>query len=220
MADLAPDRPRLPPVRVPGDIGRLASRVRDLALKDDGQRVIIGLAGEPGAGKSTMAQQLSADLSAPIVPLDGFHLANAVLAAQGMSTCKGAMETFDIAGFCALIERITVDDATVYAPDFNRDIDEPIAASIPILRSDRIVITEGNYLLAEHPQLRKTRDRLAEVWYLDLASELRTERLIQRHHRFGKSPTAAMQWATGNDERNAAIVRNTRDLADLIIELA
>jgi pantothenate kinase len=119
-----------------------------------GQRRILGLVGAPGAGKSTLAEQILEAFPgrAVVVPMDGFHLANVELERLGRASRKGAEDTFDSAGYVALLNRLRAQrhGETVYAPAFRREIEEPIAGAIPVSPDVPLVITEGNYLLLEH----------------------------------------------------------------------
>ena len=206
----------------------LADRAR--ALVAGGRRAVLGIAGPPGAGKTTLSEVLVAALAqAPPpglvpgawvvhVPMDGFHLADVELERLGLRDRKGAPETFDALGYAALLRRLLEDeDDIVYAPGFERVIEQPIAGAIPIERSARLIITEGNYLLLDQPRWRQVRPLLAEVWYADLDRSTRLDRLIARHLRFGKTEPAAVAWATGTDERNAALIAATRERADLVV---
>jgi len=109
------------------------------------------------------------------------------------------------------------DEDVVYAPEFRRTLDEPVAASIAVPASVPLVITEGNYLLAETPQWKEVRAQLDEVWFMDTAPELRLGRLVDRHVEFGMVRAAAEAWATGPDEANAVLIEATRQRADRII---
>ena len=193
---------------------------RARALCGAGRRRILGLTGAPGAGKSWLAAQLAAALGpdAVVAPMDGFHLANAELARLGRRDRKGAADTFDAAGYVALLQRLRdPDEELVYAPAFDREIEEAIAGAIGIPRAVPLVITEGNYLLVEAGPWAGVRARLDEVWFLEPDEATRIERLIRRHVEFGKTPEAARAWALGSDERNAAVVRASRSRADVIV---
>ncbi|WP_030435233.1 nucleoside/nucleotide kinase family protein [Actinoplanes subtropicus] len=197
---------------------RLVARARGLVA--DGRRAVLGITGAPAAGKTTLAEELVAALGAGVahVPMDGFHLADAELERLGLRDRKGAPDTFDALGYAALLRRLIEDeDEIVYAPGFERVIEQPIAGAIPIERPARLIITEGNYLLLDTPRWRTVRPLLAEVWYADLDRDTRMDRLIARHIRFGKPEPAAIEWANGTDEWNAAVIAATRDRADLVI---
>lgn len=189
------------------------------ALLGRQSRVLLGLTGPPGAGKSTLAQALHqafADVSI-VVPMDGFHLANVELRRLGLAQRKGSAPSFDSAGFVALLRRIRDQhDETVYAPEFRREIEEPIAGAIAIHPATRLVITEGNYLLVDDGAWAGIAALLDESWYVDLEPSLRLERLIQRHVHFGRSPEAAEAWVQSNDEKNADLIATTRARATLV----
>jgi pantothenate kinase len=150
--------------------------------------------------------------------LDGFHLANRVLAEQGLLERKGAPETFDAAGFRILLARLrSNDDEVVYAPEFHREIEEPIAGAVAVRRAVPLVIVEGNYLLLDDGPWRGVRDLFDAVWYLDLDSVTRRDRLLRRHVAFGKSPADALRWVRDSDERNAVLVEATAGRADKVL---
>jgi pantothenate kinase len=207
-----------PQRRFAGSLGELAARLPERAR--DGRRFLLGLAGEPGAGKSTVAAQLAATLGedAVVVPFDGFHLASRLLLTDELRNRRGAIDTFDLAGYRLLIQRLrSADEPVVYAPAYVREIEEPVAAAIAVPRGTPIVIVEGNYLLSDSPDLRAARSLLDEVWYVEAETETRRRRLVERHIRFGKTPAAAAAWADGSDETNARAIRATRGRADLVV---
>jgi pantothenate kinase len=190
-------------------------RVRNLL--QDGQRKLLGLVGPPGAGKSTLAQalhQVFAEVS-QVVPMDGFHLANAELQRLGRSGRKGAPDTFDAAGYAALLRRLRTQgpDEIVYAPEFRREIEEPVAGAIAVLPQTQLVITEGNYLLLDQGPWAPVAGLLDEVWYVEVDDRLRTTRLTQRHEQFGRSPQEAVDWVVQTDEPNARLIDATRERA-------
>lgn len=188
---------------------------------DGGQRTLLGITGAPGSGKSTFAAWLQRHLGAElavVVPMDGFHLGNAIIDGTPLRQRKGAMDTFDVGGYLSLLQRLVRrDEDVVYAPEFRRTLDEPVAASIAVPASVPLVITEGNYLLAETPQWKEVRAQLDEVWFMETAPELRLGRLVDRHVEFGMVRAAAEAWATGPDEANAVLIEATRQRADRII---
>ena len=195
-------------------------RTRLDALLQEGRRKILGLVGPPGCGKSTIAAALLELLGerAVAVPMDGYHLANVELARLGRAQRKGAEDTFDSAGYVSLLRRLRTQaaDEIVYAPEFRREIEEPIANAIPVFADIPLVITEGNYLLLEHGHWAAVRGLLDEVWYVDVDADLRRERLVRRHMRFGRSLEAARDWVANTDEPNAVRIDATKSRADVI----
>ncbi|WP_405429626.1 nucleoside/nucleotide kinase family protein [Micromonospora sp. NBC_00617] len=201
-------------------VDELVARARSLA--DAGPRQLLGITGAPGAGKSTLAERIVAEVgpSARLVPMDGFHLAQAQLVRLGRADRKGAVDTFDANGYVSLLRRLRrLEPTSVYAPEFRREIEEPVAGAIEVPPSVRLVVTEGNYLLVPDFPWEEVRTLLHEVWFLDLDVELRQRRLTARHEAYGRSPEQARAWALGSDEANAACVIPTADRADLVVRL-
>jgi len=186
-----------------------------------GTRTILGIAGAPGSGKSTFAAWLQEQFSpgtSVVVPMDGFHLGNTIIEGTPLRDRKGAIDTFDGGGYLSLLRRLVRrDEAVVYAPEFRRTLDEPVAASIAIPADVPLVITEGNYLLADREPWKEVRAQLDEVWFLETPHELRQQRLVDRHVSFGMDREAALAWATGPDETNARLIQATRPAADRVI---
>ena len=204
-------------------LDELAASARALIVR--GERRILGLTGAPGAGKSTVAEQLVTALGpelAVLVPMDGFHLANEVLIDLGRRDRKGAHDTFDDGGYARLMAALRTqraDDAVVYAPRFRRDIEESIGSSIPVPPRVPLVVTEGNYLLLDTDAWPAARSHIDEVWFLAPDTEIRHTRLLRRHEAYGKSPEEAAFWALGSDERNAQLIESTAGRADRIVRL-
>jgi pantothenate kinase len=200
-----------------------AERARIEALLADGRRKLLGLVGAPGSGKSTVAQALLDALPgrAQVVPMDGFHLANAELHRLGRGERKGAPDTFDSAGYVALLRRLRTQPAgeTVYAPEFRREIEEPVAGAIAVRDSTPLVITEGNYLLLEEGAWAGVAPLLDEIWYVEVDDALRVERLLRRHQQFGRSREAALAWVAQTDEPNARRIAATRARADHLLRI-
>lgn len=202
-------------------VAELVARARELA--GAGPRQLLGIAGAPGAGKSTLAERIVAEVgpTARLVPMDGFHLAQAELRRLGRADRKGAVDTFDAYGYAALLRRLhRLEPTAVYAPAFHRDIEEPVAGSIGVPPWVTLVVTEGNYLLLPDDPWDEVRTLLHEAWFLDLDAELRLRRLTERHLAYGKSAADAQRWAHGSDEANAALVAGTAHRADLVVRLA
>lgn len=199
-----------------------AARARALAAS--GPRRILGIAGPPGAGKTTLAEALvdALDGAAVLVPMDGFHLADRELARLGRADRKGAPDTFDAYGYAALLARLRAPrpDETVYAPCFERELEEPVAGALPVPPDVPLVVTEGNYLLLDEPPWSTAvRPQLDEVWWVDVDDAVRVERLIARHVAFGKPPEHARAWVLRSDEANARRVASGRKRADVIVDV-
>jgi pantothenate kinase len=145
--------------------------------------------------------------------MDGFHIADAVLRRTGLRDRKGAPETFDRAGYAALLDRLRREPGTVYAPAFDRALEDSIAAVVAVPARVPLVVTEGNYLLL-WPEIRPLLD---QIWYLDPPAESRRTALTARHRAFGKSAAEAENWVRSSDERNAELVATGRALADRVL---
>jgi pantothenate kinase len=200
------------------DLDALIARARQLLVSPS--RRILGLTGAPGSGKSRLAGELVDALGADavLVPMDGFHLADAELKRLGSHDRKGALDTFDAGGYVALLRRLReTTEPVVYAPTFRRDIEEPIAGSICVPSNVPLVVTEGNYLLSPDGAWSAVRGLLDEVWYLEPDDDDRLDRLVRRHMEFGRDLEAANAWARGTDKRNADGIAATKTLADLIV---
>lgn len=198
--------------------------LRARALPRGGGRALLGIAGSPGAGKTTLAERLVAALNADgppwaaHVPMDGFHLADAELDRLGRRDRKGAPDTFDAGGYAALLRRLREEtDDVVYAPGFERVLEQPVAGAIPVPPQARLVVTEGNYLLLREGSWARVRPCLDEVWFCESDEEERIRRLVARHEEFGKEHAEAVAWVLGTDQRNADLVATTRECADLVV---
>ncbi|GAA5191523.1 nucleoside/nucleotide kinase family protein [Rugosimonospora acidiphila] len=195
-----------------------------LASGDD--RILVGIAGPPAAGKSTLAATLASALehefgpdAAVAVPMDGFHLANAQLSRLGLTDRKGAPETFDGWGFAALLARLRspADGEVVYAPEYSRVLHESIGGAIPVPAATRIIVVEGNYLLLPEVPWTSVRKLLDLVLYLDAATPVRVDALLRRQRSRGLAVAAAQDWVHRSDEVNAALIETTKRYADAVL---
>jgi pantothenate kinase len=186
-----------------------------------GARGLLGVSGAPGAGKTALAEALVSMLrdrgvAVAHVPMDGFHLADVTLTELGLLAAKGAIETFDRDGYLALLRRLKAElDHDVYAPNFERTLEQPIAGTITVAPGTELVVTEGNYLL--DPSWKAVREALDEVWFVECPDDVRRERLVRRHVEFGKSEADARAWVERVDEPNARQIIAERASADLVV---
>jgi pantothenate kinase len=206
------------------DLVEAARTAIDEVLRSERPRLLIGIAGAPAAGKSTLAKSLTRALNrefgagyAVTVPMDGFHLANSQLARLGLSARKGAPETFDAAGFVNLLRRLHDREELVYAPEYSRILHESIGSAIPVPASVRVILVEGNYLLIPGGQWAAVRPLLDLALYIETLDKIRVKSLLRRQQNRGLSLEAARTWVFGSDEVNTALIGTTRQYADVIL---
>lgn len=191
-------------------------------------RTILGIAGPPAAGKSTLARHLVAEVvraegpeAAAYLPLDGFHLSNAQLDRLGLQARKGAPETFDSTGYLALLRRVAAERFhDIYVPDFDRTLDESVAACHVIRPHTRLVVTEGNYLASADSPWPAVRSLLRELWYVDADDAARHARLVARHTAGGQDQHAAGRRIALNDHPNGEYVKAGRATCTWAVRIA
>lgn len=180
---------------------------------------VLGIAGAPGAGKSTLAEAVVAHFggTAQLLPMDGFHLANQELSRLGRAGRKGAPDTFDVNGYLAALQRVRAREHDVLVPRFHREVEEAFAGAIRIATSTELVVTEGNYLLLQRPGWADVASMLDESWFVRPDDDVRRQRLVARHIAHGRSPQDAADWVRDVDEPNAVLIASESSPADAVI---
>lgn len=205
--------------------------------KSPDQRLMVAIAGAPASGKSRLAERITNAINehlpdinpAVVVPMDGFHLDNAILDERGLRAVKGAPDTFDVAGLHQLLQRLAApvtassdSDAdkgwSIYVPLFDRSLDLTRCAACEVKKQHRIVIVEGNYLLLQRKGWRELASLFDLSLMLEVPHDILEQRLIKRWMDNGMNREAAQERALSNDLRNALIVTGESISADLLLK--
>ncbi|MBB3936478.1 nucleoside triphosphate hydrolase [Aureimonas phyllosphaerae] len=207
-----------------GEQVTLAGLTNALLSEEGERRRIVAIAGAPGSGKSTTADQLRERLNArrsgvaDVFPMDGFHYDDMVLNARGHRPRKGAPHTFDLDGYRTALERLRADDGReVAVPVFDRSIEIARAGGRIIEPSTRIVLTEGNYLLLDELGWRDLGALFDVTVMVEASEEVLIGRLTERWMGFQLDPDAMVRQMEGNDLPNMRLVLAKSRPADLVL---
>lgn len=187
------------------------------------QRFIVAIAGPPGSGKSTLAERLHEVLpegSSAIIPMDGFHFDDIVLNGRGLRSRKGAPDTFDYAGFAALLKRIRTVEPDIAIPVFDRSMELSRAAAAIVGSGVKFILVEGNYLLLDEEPWSGLAGLFDFSIFVDVPRAELERRLMERWRGHGKSDEDARAWITSNDLPNIERVLARRRKADFVVSVS
>lgn len=203
-------------------VQHLAEEINAL-LHSDKPRTIIGIVGKPGAGKSTVVAEIQNQFDSndvAIIPMDGYHLSNEELIELGRRDRKGAPDTFDVTGFVSLLSQVKNEIQIDHRfPIFHREIEASTPDEGFVCANTKVIVVEGNYLFSEEHNWHEVFPLLDQSWYIDIDDEIRMQRLIARHIKYGKSAEEAETWARGSDEENAKFIEKSAHRAENVINL-
>jgi len=182
-------------------------------LDSHSKRTLIGIVGKPGAGKSTVVELIQKKYGpeeVSVIPMDGFHLSNEELINLGRRDRKGAPDTFDVSGFISLIKKVKQEPQVNHKfPIFHREIEASVNDEGIVSKESKVIVIEGNYLFSEEHNWSGLFPLLDHTWFIEIDDDVRIERLIARHIRYGKTPVEAENWSRGSDEANARFIEIT-----------
>jgi len=210
------------------DLPMLTNLLIETYEKSENNRFMLAITGAPGAGKSTLAELLMRNTNevlkdeiAIVIPMDGYHYHNDILAEKGLLPLKGIPQSFDSQRFVMLIKEIASQkQEKLYCPTYDRGLHNPVERSIVIENKHKIIIVEGNYLLLDTCPWNELADLFDESWFIETPLTTTKERLISRHVLAGRSFEEALSKISSTDAPNAELIIQTRHRATKLITVA
>jgi pantothenate kinase len=215
------------PDRLSGNFADAVGDIKDLARKLAGTkrgRVMIGIAGGPGAGKSRLAAAVCdacwPGLKAQVIPMDGFHMEQKKLQKLGLAGDKGAPHTFEAEKFIEFVARLRTAKRAMPGPAYSREIEDVIPDAYVVSGKDRLLIVEGNYLLLNKEPWRVLRDLFDLTIFVSLNRRVARERLMKRHAEHGLFSEAHIRRHVEEvDMENFDLVAKSAPRADIILDI-
>lgn len=195
-----------------------------IARAGNTRRVLVAIAGPPGAGKSTLADKVAEALrargeSAEVLPMDGFHMDNAVLIEKGLLKRKGVPESFDVRAFVDIVRAVRAADQEVLVPVFDRSREIAIASARIVSPEHRFIVIEGNYLLLNQGKWAELEGMFDYSIMLAPPIEVLEQRLWDRWKGYDLDDEAARAKVYGNDLPNGRLILENRRPADATVDI-
>ncbi|OLP46604.1 nucleoside triphosphate hydrolase [Rhizobium oryziradicis] len=195
-----------------------------IRLATNASRFMIGIAGPPGAGKSTLSDALRDALiahgeTAEILPMDGFHMDNGILEERGLLPRKGSPETFDVRGFLDIVTAVKRGDEEVLVPVFDRSRELAIASARAISPDTRFILVEGNYLLLDQAPWNRLAPCFDLTLFVGPPLDVLEQRLRERWVHFGLDEAAIAWKLNGNDLPNGRLVIEKSRPANISVDV-
>jgi pantothenate kinase len=195
-------------------------------VPQDARRLILGVTGGPGGGKSIFCALLERVISmvapgrVPVirVSLDGWHRPNHWLVERGLKDDKGLLKTFDVCSFVRALRRLRT-QPSLSLPRYDRNLHDPVEGGIRVRPRHRAALVEGNFLLYDGGPWRQISHLLDLSILLSRPLEEVRPQIIARHVRGGRSTENAENHFEKVDRPNYNLCMAMADRADHVIRM-
>lgn len=203
---------------------RLEDEARRLLVRPG--RSVLGIAGGPGVGKSTIAVRLVEALNreqpgiAAYVPMDGFHMRHARLEAMGTAADKGMPHTFEVEAFEGFLAKLKSAHEPMSGPGYSRKIEDVVDDHYTVAAETRLLVVEGNYLLLATSPWWRIKPLLDLSVFIEVPRQLAEARLLKRHAEEGLFTQERNRAHVARvDMPNFDLVQRSKPRADIAIML-